>query len=151
RRRPAHDARVPLHITVRAIPGAPSLRKTAVAAAIGKVLKRRAGRALPSRLVHFSLQHDHLHMLVEATDPSTLSRGMQGLLSGLARVINRTIGNRGSFWRDRYHARPLRTPSEVRRTLVYVLRNSAKHLGASGIDPLSSAAWFGGFAEQRAR
>src|SRR5262245_19115355 len=86
-------ARVPLHVTVRAIPGAPSLRNFAVAAAIGTLLKRRATRqSLPSRVVHFSIQRDHLHMLVEADDQQALARGMQGLLSGLARVINRTTG-----------------------------------------------------------
>src|SRR5262249_12038819 len=88
-------ARVPLHVTVRAIAGAPSLRGFAVASAIGAVLKRRATRSLPSRIVHFSLQKNHLHMLVEADDPRALARGLQGLLSGLARVINRTTGNRG--------------------------------------------------------
>src|SRR5262245_28973516 len=49
-----HGARTPLHVTVRTIPGAPSLRGFWVAAGIGAVLKRRAGRALPSRIVHFS-------------------------------------------------------------------------------------------------
>jgi hypothetical protein len=46
--------------------------------------------------------------------------------------------------RDRYHARSLKTPTEVRRVLIYVLRSGLKH--GSTVDPLSSAAWFGGFA-----
>ena len=44
RLRPWNGARVPMHVTVRAITGAPSLRSFAVAAEIGSVLKRRAGR-----------------------------------------------------------------------------------------------------------
>jgi hypothetical protein len=71
------------------------------------------------------------------------------LASGIARVVNGTTGCSGlKLWRDRYHARPLTTPTEVRRVLVYVLRNSAKHSGSTALaeDPLSSAAWFDGFA-----
>jgi hypothetical protein len=49
-------------------------------------------------------------------------------------------------WGDRYHARQLATPLEVRRALVYVLQNWLKHEpGARGLDPLSSAAWFEGW------
>jgi len=148
--RPHHEARVPLHVTVRTTAGAPSLRGFAVASEMGKILKRRAQRALPSRVVHFSIQHDHLHMIVEAEDRRALGRGLQGLLSGLARVVNRTAGNHGRLWRDRYHARPLRTPTEVRRGIVYVLNNSRKHQPDAGgaVDAMSSAAWFGGFAER---
>src|SRR5215471_16478938 len=132
-----YGARVPMHLTVRTIPGAPSLRNHGVAAEIGALFKRRAQRALPSRVVHFSIQKDHLHMLVEADEPEALARGMQGLLSGLARVINRATGNRGSLWRDRYHVHPLRTPTEVRRGIIYVLRNFQKHSGstAQALDP----------------
>ncbi len=81
--------------------------------------------------------------VVEAKDRVALSRGVQGLASGLARVVNRTTGCSGQLWRDRYHARPLKTPTEVRRTLVYVLPNGLKHgVTPLALDPLSSAAWF---------
>jgi REP element-mobilizing transposase RayT len=124
------------------------MRNLAVAKEIGKVLKRRARRDLPCRVVHFSIQTDHIHLIIEATDRVALSRGIQGLASGIARVVNRTTGCSGMrLWRDRYHARPLRTPTEVRRALIYVLRNGVKHGStAFAVDPLSSAAWFDGFA-----
>jgi REP element-mobilizing transposase RayT len=146
--RPALDARHPLHVTLRATNGFPSMRHLAVAKEIGKVLKRRARRDLPCRVVHFSIQRDHIHLIVEAADRVALSRGIQGLASGIARVVNRTTGCEGmKLWRDRYHARPLRTPTEVRRALIYVLRNGLKHGStAFAVDPCSSAAWFDGFA-----
>jgi hypothetical protein len=72
---------------------------------------------------------------------------MQGLLSGLARGVNRTC--QGKLWRDRYHMRPLGTPTEVRRAIIYVLGNGSKHAATTDmVDPLSSAAWFDGFAER---
>jgi REP element-mobilizing transposase RayT len=148
RSRPELDARHPVHVTLRAVDDSPSMRNFAVAAEIGKVLKRRARRDLPCRVVHFSIQRDHIHLIVEAQDRIALGRGIQGLASGLARVVNRTTGCRGlKLWRDRYHARPLRTPTEVRRALIYVVRNGLKHGStAFAVDPLSSAAWFDGFA-----
>ncbi len=41
----------------------------------------------------------------------------------------------------------MKTPREVRTCLVYVLRNGLKHAAtALAVDPLSSSAWFDGFA-----
>jgi len=58
----------------------------------------------------------------------------------------RAIERRGSIWDERYHARPLRTPREVRNAIAYVLHNFRKHQRyAPGIDPCSSAQWFDGF------
>jgi REP element-mobilizing transposase RayT len=137
----------PLHVTVRTVFSAPSLRRRGVGDAIGEVLKRRARRALRCRVVHFTILADHLHLIVEAADAVALARGMQGLLSGLARVINRATGCSGKLWRDRYHARPLLGARAIRTSLVYVLRNARKHqLASRPIDIYSSAAWFDGFA-----
>jgi len=100
------------------------------------------------RIVHFSVQVDHVHLLVEADDKSSLARGLMGAIIRLARRINRVLGTRGKVWSGRYHARELRTPREVRHGLVYVLMNWKKHLpGARKLDPCSSALWFTGWTE----
>ncbi|HKA87516.1 MAG TPA: transposase [Haliangiales bacterium] len=149
RLRPELNPRHPLHVTLRAVNGSPSMRNLAVAREIGKLLKRRARHELPCRVVHFTIQKDHIHMIVEAEERTALSRGIQGLASGIARVVNRTTGCAGQLWRDRYHARPLRTPTQVRNCLIYVLRNGVKHGStAFAVDPCSSAAWFDGFDGQ---
>ncbi len=72
--RPEIDARHPLHVTLRAVNGSPSLRNLAVAAEIGRLLKRRAQRELGCRVVHFSIQFDHVHIIVEADDRAALLR-----------------------------------------------------------------------------
>lgn len=98
------------------------------------------------RILHFSVQTDHVHLIVEAESGEALSRGLQGLAIRLAKRVNRALGRAGSFWSDRYHARPLRTPREVRNALVYVLQNARKHMpGFRGLDPCSSALWFSGW------
>jgi hypothetical protein len=103
----------------------------------------------PFRVVHFSVQGDHLHLLVEAQDKETLGRGVLGLAIRLARRINRALARKGSVWGDRYHARALATPREVRHALVYVLFNFRKHRPADRrrLDPCSSAPWFDGFRD----
>jgi putative transposase len=99
------------------------------------------------RVLHFSIQADHLHLMVEADGPTDFERGVRGLAIRVAKGLNRVLGRRGKVWHDRHHARMLRTPREVRNVLVYVLSNFRKHFrGASGLDPCSSARWFDGWS-----
>jgi hypothetical protein len=97
------------------------------------------------RVVHFSVQTDHLHVLVEGEERSAVIRGVQGLAVRCARAVNRAVRRRGRVWSHRYHAHALRTPTETRRGLVYVLLNHRKHLRARGLDPRSSSRWFDGW------
>jgi putative transposase len=97
-------------------------------------------------VIQFSVQTNHVHLIVETDDAQSLSRGMTGLSVRLARVCNGVFRRRGPFWGDRYHARSLRTPREVRNALAYVLMNISKHrVGAIGLDPMSSAMAFDGW------
>jgi len=94
------------------------------------------------RVLQFSVQSDHLHLLVEAHSPTGFRAGVQGLAIRAAKAINRTLGLHGRVWGDRHHARLLRTPREVRNALAYILCNWLKHVpGARGVDPCSSAPW----------
>jgi putative transposase len=145
RARPAHRKEHPVHMTLRARAGLPSLRGERVFPAVREAL--RAASSTAFRVVQFSIQSDHAHLIVEANDPAALERGTRGLVIRIARAINRALGRSGPVWGDRYHARPLRTPREVRNGLVYVLMNFRKHRPADRqtFDPCSSAAWFDGF------
>jgi REP element-mobilizing transposase RayT len=130
---------------MRAEQGLPSLRRQVLFAAMCQDFARASRGAF--RVVHFSVQSNHVHLLVEAHDKLALSRGVAGLSIRLARSVNRVLSRRGRVWADRYHARALRTPREVRHAIVYVLMNYKKHGGAAarGIDPLSSASRFDGW------
>jgi hypothetical protein len=99
------------------------------------------------RLVHFSVQSNHLHLIAEARDRHALALGMQGLGVRIAKALNKLWSRRGSVFSDRYHARILRTPREVRNALCYVLNNARRHgLALAGLDPFSSARWFDGWS-----
>jgi REP element-mobilizing transposase RayT len=150
-RRPAHAERHPLHVTLRIRRGLPALREHELFIEVRRALV--AGRErFGFRLLHFSVQRDHLHPLAEAADRRALSRGVQGLSIRIARAVNRRLQRRGRVFADRYHARALRTPRSVSWALRYVLLNVRKHERGAGsvpfgfVDGCSSAAWFNGFA-----
>ena len=77
-----------MHVTVRLRAGLPTLRRDAARAAIERSF-RAAGERFGFRLAHYSLQSNHVHLIAEASDRTSLSRGMQGLLVRVARALNR--------------------------------------------------------------
>ena len=124
--RPAVNPRHPLHVAIRVRKHVWNLR----AGVPWKRLKQAfaGGRErFGLRLVHFSVQGNHIHLLVEATDRRALTRGMKGLGVRIAKTLNRMMRRKGAVYADRYWARPLRTKEEVRNALIYVLCNSDKH------------------------
>jgi putative transposase len=131
---------------MRAREGLPSLREPVITGEIRRRIRaanrsRRLGDVF--RIVHFSIQDGHVHLVVEAEN-GALSRGMQGLAIRIARHVNALLDIRGAFWGDRYHARELTNPRAVRNALVYVMMNVKKHQPRWGddVDPCSSAPWF---------
>ncbi len=144
-KRPALAARFPVLVTMKLERGPPSLRTRATLELIHGAFRGSQERH-GMRLVHFSIQSNHLHLLVEARDAPSLSRGMQGLAVRVARGLNRIWSRKGRVFADRFHSRILRTPREVRYALGYVLNNARKH-GARlvGLDPFASGATFDGW------
>jgi hypothetical protein len=97
-------------------------------------------------VIHFSIQQDHGHFIVEGDEPRRARGGVHGLAIRLALAVNRVLGRKGKVIGDRYHVRPLATPRQMRASLVYVLLNFRKHLRApAGIDPRSSGPHFSGW------
>jgi REP element-mobilizing transposase RayT len=83
----------------------------------------RASRADEFRVVQFSIQGNHVHLLVEASDRRALSSGLRSLVIRLARQLNRLLMRKGPVWADRWHERALTSPRAVRHAIVYVLTN----------------------------
>jgi REP element-mobilizing transposase RayT len=137
--------------------GLPSLRDTRVVREIERTFARGCTRS-DFRLVHYSLQGNHAHLIVEAQDRDALGRGMMAIAARLARAVNRVAERAGSVLADRYHVRLLPTPKEVRNALRYVLLNARRHAKPVGkavvapvrLDPASSGRWFDGWRRDRA-
>jgi REP element-mobilizing transposase RayT len=144
--------------------GLQSLRLGHVLRAIEETFRR--GRAREDfRLVHYSIQGNHAHLVVEADGPEALGRGMKSIASRFALAVNRSLKRHGPVLYDRYHFRVMKTPTDVRNVLRYVLLNGRKHwmeslrrrgkdVSASArakmralLDPASSARWFDGWRD----
>lgn len=109
------------------------------------------------RVVHWSVQRDHLHLIVEASSGFDLGCGMKSVGVRLVRAVQKTFGmrrGRGPLLRDRFHLHVLRSPREVRRAIAYVLLNARRHAAQRGValyrrvarvDPASSGRWFDGW------
>ena len=100
------------------------------------------------RLVQYSVQSNHLHLICEAADRESLSRSLQSLAIRIAKRLNALWKRAGALFADRYHDRILCTPREVRNVLAYVLNNAVKHgckLQGDTLDRYSSARWFDGW------
>ncbi len=121
RARPVHGRGHPVHATLRARREVGSLRTDATFLAVRAALAQASRTDF--RVVHFSVQRDHVHLLVEARSREALSSGMRGLAIRVALAVNRVLVRKGRVWADRWHGRALTTPREVRAALVYVLMN----------------------------
>ena len=142
---------LPAHVTLRLRSDTPSLRMARIVSAIERSFA--AGCARPGfRLVQYSLQGTHAHLIVEAQDRDALGRGMKAIGARIARAVNRIAERKGPVLADRYDVRLLPSPKEVRAALRYVLLNGRRHLGrvraklgGVRLDPASSARWFDGW------
>ena len=144
--------RFPCHVTVRMREDVPSLRTVSLVREVESAFAAACDRK-GFRLVHYSLQGNHTHMIVEVDDERALGRAMKALGARLARAVNRVFRRSGPVLADRYHVRALKTPREVRNALAYVLLNARRHAAKAGrklsraiaIDPASSGRWFDGW------
>src|SRR5690606_32264414 len=152
RRREPIPGHCPVHVTVRLERGLPNLRRKRFVSAFRQSLSQCAERP-GFRVVHYSIQHNHLHFLIEAQGKRALACGMKSLGARVARCVNRVFARRGRVLDGRYHHRLLRTPRQVRHALGYVLLNARHHYYErhrkpppdTRLDPASSAVWFEGW------
>jgi REP element-mobilizing transposase RayT len=104
------------------------------------------------RICQFSIQGNHIHLICEAKDATSLAAGVQAWAVRVARGLNRTLGRAGRVFDDRYHCEVIKSPRQTRAALCYVMQNARRH-GASidprwnGVDPFSSAWWFDGWRD----
>jgi putative transposase len=145
RARPEHRWYQPVHVTLRRAKGLPNLRSEVLHAELREAV--RLTRREDFRIAEYSVQGDHVHMLVEADDRAALSAGMKSFAVRAARRLNARLRRRGTVWGDRYHRRDLVSPRDVRNAIVYVINNHLKHheWDAGLVDPCSSAPWFNGW------
>ena len=157
-KRPPLKRNEPVHVTLRVTADITMLRTRHVYHAVRWAMVAVFPRT-DFRIVHLSIQGDHVHLLVEADDRERFANGLRSFESVSARYINQAIGKRtgghrtGKVFADRYHERIINAPRDARFALRYVLSNWRKHgedrraPATRRIDPYSSAISFPGWAE----
>ena len=151
-RRPELSSRDPLHVSLRVVREVGRLRRPDAYAAIRRAVAVCIGRT-DFRIVHTSIQDNHIHLLVEANDKRALANGLRAFMISATRHLNALRGRRGTVFPTRYHAVPLTTPKQVRAALCYILNNWRRHredlAGAearrASVDPYSTGILFGGW------
>ncbi len=141
----------PAHVTLRVLKGLSNLRTQALVKEVRKTFALACERG-DFRLVEYSIQQNHLHMIVEADSQDALSRGMKSIASRFAKAVNRTFRRRGQVIAGRYHVQLLTSPRQVRNAIRYVLLNIRKHIKQREghappvkIDAASSSSQFDGW------
>jgi REP element-mobilizing transposase RayT len=138
----------PVHVAIRVRDGTVRLRYKQCFRIVRQALVA-ASQKIRFRLIAYSVQTNHLHLIAEADDKFALSRAMRSLSIRIAKRINQLMHARGKRIRNRYMLSVLRTKCDVQRALAYVLNNRRRHAAQSRrrlrdrwIDPCSSAVWF---------
>lgn len=153
--RPAVSRHEPQHIVLRTVDGLPRLRTPALYEAIRGAMTKMLEKP-DFRVVHMSIQHNHLHFVVEADSKDALSHGMRSLAIRCARAINKVLDRTGRVFAFRYHATSVKSPRQMRHVLSYVLNNwrhhhedeRSKRARQALVDPYSSALDFSGWKER---
>ena len=156
-RRPALASRFPVHVTLSVQKVLPNLRSSRVFRVVEQSLRLSRERE-DFRLVHYSVQGHQLHLIVEAHNAEALCRGIKGLSVRLAKRLNFALGRRGRVFADRYFSRILRTPSQTKAALGYVLLNARRHdsqrrrvRDRGWVDPCSSGRFLDGWGDSNIR
>ena len=116
-----------LHVTMRMAFGVYNLRSQRCAYAIEHAMRGGANR-FGVRIIQFSIQGNHIHLLVEAPDASQLPRAIKGLGVRLAKAMNRVMRRQGPVIGDRYHSRRLDSSDAVRIVMNYIADNHRRHM-----------------------
>ena len=80
-------ARCPVLITLRVLDDVPPLRRGCFVRAFRETLRKCATRP-GFRVIHYSIQDDHAHFIVEAAGAKRLANGMKSLAARFARCVN---------------------------------------------------------------
>lgn len=103
-----------------------------------KLLKRAIAnaRGYGLKIIHFSMQHNHIHLILEPSTNEILTKGMRSLTITFAKGLRA-----GKVQLERYHLHVLKTLREAKNAVNYVVFNKQKHekgICASVIDEYCS-------------
>ena len=140
------DFRKPLHITKRLKRGLRGLCTKGVLRDLQRAM--RMSNKNGAHVVEFSLQTNHVHLIVEAKDNRALAKGMNALWAVFGKAIRARLPGRGAVFSGRYYMKVIRSARYMRNALEYVLLNDSKHSGQGpDYSEFNSAMYFAHFGK----
>ncbi len=124
-KRPSVQEKYPMHVTVRLSDGVVGLRSKEAFRIFQNAVK--ASRGFGLRVLQYAVLGNHFHLLVEAPDSQSLTRAMKCLNVRLALGLKRLKSLSRPTLKHRFDLKILKTPTQVRNALIYVLANACKH------------------------
>ena len=114
-----------LHLTIKVRENKADIQNKRILKALHHAIKRARLQRL--RVIHYTLEYNHAHLVVEANDNKVLHKGMQAFGISIAKAINKMKQVKGAVYKHRYHLRKLKTRREVKNAIQYVFGNGIKH------------------------
>ncbi len=97
-----------------------------------RILKRAIlnSRKKGLRIIHYSVQSNHIHFIIEAENNRKLESGMRSLTVTMAKGLAR-----GKVQLQRFHLHVLKSLRETKNAVRYVVFNEQKHTGKKLFSP----------------
>lgn len=134
--RPKFSKMRSLHLTIKVRENKADIQNKLVLKRLHHAIARARLKGL--RIIHFALEFNHLHILVEAQSHEVLHRGMQALGISLAKGINKIKKKKGSVYKHRYHFRQISNPRDLKNVVHYILQNHRKHKSRNVFNSLNA-------------
>lgn len=126
-----------LHLTIKVRENKAGIKNKSVLKILHQAIKRARLKNL--KVIHYTLEYNHIHLLVEAYGHKNLHQGMQSFGISLAKQINRLKSLKGAVYKHRYHLRKLSSARELKNVLHYIFNNGIHHSRTSSLlDPYNS-------------
>lgn len=114
-----------LHLTIKIEKTKAGLKNKDILKQLHTSIKK--ARIIGLRVIHYTLEFDHIHLLVEVDNKEQLGKGMQSFGISFSKGINKIKSLSGRVFKTRYHFRKLKTKQEIKNVIHYILGNSIKH------------------------
>lgn len=125
------------HITIKVRDNKADIKNKRILQSLHHAIKR--ARLQGVRVLHFTLEYNHVHLVIESSNHKELHKGMQAFGISLAKKINKLKNLKGTVYKNRYHQKLLKSRSEFKNAVQYVFGNGVKHKRASSkLDPFNS-------------
>lgn len=120
-----------LHLTVKIKKNKAGIKNKSVLRILRRAILNARRQGL--RVIHYSLEYDHIHLLIEADNNHILNKGMQSFGVTFSKAINRMRKLKGGVYKHRYHFRQISSSKELKNVLGYIFTNGIKHKTANDI------------------